>query len=148
MHPSRTYRKASVSMTICTDPVRQLFVAICTGYDIIPKENKSTSPNPFFYFSVLLRIIPERRLVLLLKHLKLPKQQNRLPKTLSQRTEFHFGRRFFMSGSNRKRKEFFDTLLYTIPAILLVTVMMYIPFVRQTARNRAITLEKTIKPKV
>ena len=34
-----------------------------------------------------------------------------------------------MSGSNRKRKEFFDTLLYTIPAILLVTVMMYIPFV-------------------
>ncbi|MBR2528782.1 MAG: sugar ABC transporter permease [Blautia sp.] len=31
--------------------------------------------------------------------------------------------------SKRKKKEMFDTLLYTLPAILLVTVMMYIPFV-------------------
>ena len=34
-----------------------------------------------------------------------------------------------MLHSKRKRKEAFDMLLYTIPAILLVTVMMYIPFV-------------------
>ena len=34
-----------------------------------------------------------------------------------------------MLRSKRKRKEAFDMLLYTIPAILLVTVMMYIPFV-------------------
>lgn len=34
-----------------------------------------------------------------------------------------------MLKSKRKRKELFDTVLYTLPAILLVTVMMYIPFV-------------------
>ena len=31
--------------------------------------------------------------------------------------------------SNRKRREAFDIALYTLPAILLVTVMMYIPFI-------------------
>lgn len=34
-----------------------------------------------------------------------------------------------MLKSKRKRKEIFDTVLYTLPAILLVTVMMYIPFI-------------------
>ncbi len=34
-----------------------------------------------------------------------------------------------MLHSKRKRKEVFDMLLYTVPAILLVTMMMYIPFV-------------------
>ncbi|MBQ1310365.1 MAG: sugar ABC transporter permease, partial [Blautia sp.] len=31
--------------------------------------------------------------------------------------------------SKRKQKELKDTLIYTVPAILLVTIMMYIPFV-------------------
>lgn len=34
-----------------------------------------------------------------------------------------------MLKSKRKRKEALETVLYTLPAILLVTVMMYIPFV-------------------
>ena len=34
-----------------------------------------------------------------------------------------------MLKSTRKRKEALETVLYTLPAILLVTVMMYIPFV-------------------
>ena len=34
-----------------------------------------------------------------------------------------------MLKSKRKRKELFDTVLYTIPAIILVTMMMYIPFI-------------------
>ena len=34
-----------------------------------------------------------------------------------------------MLKSKRKRKEVFDTVLYTLPAIVLVTMMMYIPFI-------------------
>lgn len=34
-----------------------------------------------------------------------------------------------MLKSKRKRKELFDTVLYTLPAIILVTMMMYIPFI-------------------
>ena len=34
-----------------------------------------------------------------------------------------------MGNTKRKRKEAWDLFLYTVPAILLVTVMMYIPFV-------------------
>lgn len=31
--------------------------------------------------------------------------------------------------SKRKRKEALETVIYTLPAIVLVTIMMYIPFV-------------------
>ena len=34
-----------------------------------------------------------------------------------------------MFSGKRKRKEIFDLLLYTLPALILVAMMMYIPFI-------------------